>query len=182
MPGAGRLGDKARATADAHGCPGCPHPVIGPAIRGSSDVFINNRPAVRVGDCGIHKACCGPGTWKATKGAPSVFINGKAAFRRDDSAQFCGAVGALDEGSADVIIGDAGAGSDESPAATPPDEDMHFVARFEDTGEVVANVKYRITLDSGEVISGRSDASGKSQVVKKKGGRAPRIALLDHDD
>lgn len=78
MPGQGRLGDKSNVSADAHGCPACPHPAIGPAVCGSPDVNVNSRPALRVGDSGIHAACCGPNTWQAVQGAPSVFINGKA--------------------------------------------------------------------------------------------------------
>ena len=32
MPPQGRVSDLAKAQADAHGCPACPHPVVGPAI------------------------------------------------------------------------------------------------------------------------------------------------------
>ena len=32
MPGQCRLGDKSNVPADAHGCPACPHPAVGPAI------------------------------------------------------------------------------------------------------------------------------------------------------
>jgi len=105
MPAQGRLGDKARADVDAHGCPACPHPVVGPAIEGSPDVLINYRPALRVGDKGIHAACCGPNMWTAVKGSGTVFINGKGAVRKDDTAQHCGGVGQLIEGSPDVMVG-----------------------------------------------------------------------------
>ena len=60
MPGQCRLGDKSNVPADAHGCPACPHPAVGPAIIGSPDVNVNKLPAVRVDDTGIHMACCGP--------------------------------------------------------------------------------------------------------------------------
>jgi len=110
MPGQGRLGDKAHVSVDAHGCPGCPHPGTGPGISGSTNVLINGRPALRVGDAGIHAACCGPNTWTAQSGAPSVFINGKAAFRMNDVARHCGGVGKLIEGSPDVIVGNGGSG------------------------------------------------------------------------
>jgi len=97
-------------SADAHGCPGCPHPGIGPAIAGSADVLVNSRPALRVDDPGIHMACCGPNTWTAQKGAPHVFINGKAAYRMNDMSKHCGGTGTLIEGSSDVIVGDGGGG------------------------------------------------------------------------
>lgn len=105
MPPAGRLGDKAQVPADSHGCPGCPHPAIGPAIDGSGNVNINGQPALRVGDKGVHAACCGPNTWEAVQGAPGVFINGRAAHRMGDPNQHCGGAGKLVEGSSNVLIG-----------------------------------------------------------------------------
>jgi uncharacterized Zn-binding protein involved in type VI secretion len=107
MPPQGRVGDKAQITADAHGCPACPHPAVGPAICGSPDVNVNNRPALRVNDTGIHAACCGPNTWQATRGSATVFINGLAAHRQGDANRHCGGMGQLIEGSSDVIVGDA---------------------------------------------------------------------------
>src|SRR5262245_20021282 len=54
MAGGARLGDKAQVPLDAHGCPACPHPGVGPAIAGSPDVNTNRRPAIRLDDPGIH--------------------------------------------------------------------------------------------------------------------------------
>ena len=105
MPGAARLGDKSNISADAHGCPACPHPGVGPAIQGSPDVMINKRPAVRVDDIGIHAACCGPNMWTAQQGSGTVKINGKAAHRQNDTDTHCGGTGQMIEGSADVLIG-----------------------------------------------------------------------------
>jgi uncharacterized Zn-binding protein involved in type VI secretion len=105
MPGQGRLGDKSNVPADAHGCPACPHPCVGPAIEGSPDVNVNKRPAVRVGDHGIHMACCGPNTWTAAKGSQTVMINNKPAHRLGDQDTHCGGSGQLIEGSTNVIVG-----------------------------------------------------------------------------
>jgi uncharacterized Zn-binding protein involved in type VI secretion len=105
MPGQGRLGDKSQAPIDFHGCPLCPHSVTGPAVQGSPDVMVNFRPAVRVGDMGIHASCCGPNTWTATMGSATVMINFRPAHRMGDMDQHCGGVGKLIEGSADVIVG-----------------------------------------------------------------------------
>jgi uncharacterized Zn-binding protein involved in type VI secretion len=110
MPGQGRLGDKANVSSDAHGCPGCPHPGIGPAIQGSVNVFVNGRPALRVDDIGIHAVCCGANMWQAQQGSATVFINGKAAFRTNDPTKHCGGQGKLIEGSSDVIVGDGAGG------------------------------------------------------------------------
>ena len=105
MPPQSRLGDKSNVPVDAHGCPACPHPGVGPAIVGSPDVFVNYRPALRVGDKGIHAACCGPNTWEAIVGSATVFINYKAAHRLGDLDKHCGGVGQMIEGSNNVITG-----------------------------------------------------------------------------
>jgi uncharacterized Zn-binding protein involved in type VI secretion len=105
MPGQGRVGDKAKVKQDAHGCPSCPHPGVGPATAGSPTVFVNGKPALRVDDVGIHAACCGSNTWQANQGSSTVFINGKAAFRKGDATKHCGGQGKLVDGSENVIVG-----------------------------------------------------------------------------
>ena len=106
MPPQSRLGDKSQVPADAHGCPGCPHPCVGPAIMGSPTVFVNKRPALRVTDMGIHAACCGPNMWTAQAGSGTVFINTLKAHRLGDQDTHCGGSGQMIEGSADVFVGD----------------------------------------------------------------------------
>lgn len=106
MPGQCRLGDKSTAPVDVHGCPVCPHPsVTGPAILGSFNVNVNKLPAIRVGDKGMHMACCGPNMWNALRGSMTVFINGMAAHRMGDQDQHCGGIGTMIEGSPNVIVG-----------------------------------------------------------------------------
>jgi len=105
MARAGRIGDRAQVVADAHGCPGCPHECVGQAVRGSPDVNINARPALRVGDVGIHSSCCGPNVWKASRGSSTVFINGKPAHRLGDANHHCGGIGQLVDGSSNVFVG-----------------------------------------------------------------------------
>lgn len=110
MPPQGRLGDKASVPADAHGCPACPHPGIGPAVCGSEDTLVNSLPALRVDDTGIHAACCNLNTWTAKQGSATVFINNKAAHRMGDQTKHCGGTGQLIEGSPNVIVGGASTG------------------------------------------------------------------------
>ncbi len=105
MPPQGRLGDKSQVPVDAHGCPACPHSAIGPAISGSPDTHVNFRLALRVGDNGIHAACCGPNTWVAVQGSATVLINNKPAHRLSDMDIHCGGIGKMVEGSPDVIVG-----------------------------------------------------------------------------
>jgi uncharacterized Zn-binding protein involved in type VI secretion len=105
MPAQARVGDISSAQVDAHGCPACPHPPKGPAIKGSPNVNVNTRPAVRVGDNGIHAVCCGPNTWTATVGSSTVMINNIPAHRKDDLDTHCGGPGKMDEGSPTVVTG-----------------------------------------------------------------------------
>jgi uncharacterized Zn-binding protein involved in type VI secretion len=120
VPGQGRLGDKASVPLDTHGCLACPHPATGPAIVGSPDVNVNRLPALRVGDPGVHAACCAGNSWKANAGSATVFINGKAAHRMGDPTQHCGGVGRLIEGSLNVMVGEStSAGATASAVATP---------------------------------------------------------------
>lgn len=109
MPGAARLGDKAQVAADAHGCPSCPHPGVGPITVGSPNVTINGKPAARQGDIGVHAVCCGPNNYNIVKGSPTVYVNGKPLARLNDKTKHCGGTGPIIEGSPNVLIDD-GAG------------------------------------------------------------------------
>jgi uncharacterized Zn-binding protein involved in type VI secretion len=100
-----RLGDKSHVQADMHGCPACPHAAAGPAVQGSPDVQVNGRPALRVGDKGIHAACCGTNTWTIVAGSGTVLINNVPAARKGDQVEHCGGNGKLVDGSDNVITG-----------------------------------------------------------------------------
>ena len=102
----GRLAHKARCEEDAHGCVNCPHPVEGRATRGARTVFVNGQPALRIGDTGIHRSCCGLGTWTAGDGSSTVWIEHQLAHRKGDMTVHCGGIGELIEGSPDVYVGD----------------------------------------------------------------------------
>ena len=64
-----RVGDKANCPNDSHGKGCCDHNVTGPATLGSPDVFIDGRPALRIGDSGVHSSCCGSNTWVTAQGS-----------------------------------------------------------------------------------------------------------------
>jgi uncharacterized Zn-binding protein involved in type VI secretion len=101
-----RVFDNSFVPVDTHGKICCPHAAIGPGTRGSEDVLVNNLGALRVGDTGIHSACCGANTWIAIQGAPTVIINGMRAHRLYDADMHCGGMGFMVEGSPDVFVGD----------------------------------------------------------------------------
>lgn len=90
-----RLGSQSSCAADAHGCPGCPHPTIGPVIAGSPDFTIDGKPVARVGDRGIHSACCGPNIFTVKGGDPEIVIDGKQVARLGDPTQHCGGPGKI---------------------------------------------------------------------------------------
>jgi uncharacterized Zn-binding protein involved in type VI secretion len=105
MPPQARLGDMSQVMADAHGCPACPHPAVGPAILGSPNVKVNKMPAIRVDDKGVHAACCNGNNWTAQAGSATVFINSKKAHRLGDADKHCGGMGKMIGGSANVVTG-----------------------------------------------------------------------------
>ncbi len=111
MPAAARLGDPAQVQNDAHGCPACPHPGLGPIVTGSPDVYINNLNAARQDDLGIHAICCGPNTYTLTKGSPDVYVNNKPLMRMNDKTTHCGGNGNIKQGSPDVMIDDGASGN-----------------------------------------------------------------------
>lgn len=89
MPAQNRVSDLSKCPSDAHGCPACPHPPIGPAIAGSTNVMVNGLPALRAQDPGIHAVCCGPNTWMTDAHSGTVMINNKGAVRQGDSTKHC---------------------------------------------------------------------------------------------
>ena len=74
---------------------------------GSNNVYINGKPAARVGDSStVHQRPggnkCVPHTASISRGSNSVFINGKPAARKGDPLAGCTAIA---QGSQDVNIG-----------------------------------------------------------------------------
>lgn len=90
-----RLGGKAQCPADAHGCPACPHNVVGPIIEGHPRYNLDGLPIARVGDHGVHAACCGPNIFVISEGDSEVLIDGKPAARIGDATQHCGGKGKI---------------------------------------------------------------------------------------
>lgn len=152
MPAQGRLGDRAICPADAHGCPGCPHPVTGPGVAGSRNVFVNGRPALRRDDPGVHAACCGGNTWTAVGGAATVLINNRPAHRVDDAVQHCGGTGRLAEGSTDVVVGDDAPAQDRAAPRESRVQLMVAVSRLRGEAPV-----------GGVSLALRSTATGQEQ-------------------
>lgn len=105
MPAQMRVGDIAKVSADAHGCPACPHTAQGPFSLGSPDVYTNGQPTVRKTDIGDHMPCCALMKFTATAGSGTVFVNSLAAVRTDDATTHCGGSGTCQAGSGNVTTG-----------------------------------------------------------------------------
>lgn len=105
MPEQARVSDIGHVPSCAHGCPGCAHDCQGPITGGSPDVFVNDLPAARVDDPGVHASCCGSDTYVCKSGSGTVFINGKKAHRKDDDTLHCGGDGTMTTGSGNVFTG-----------------------------------------------------------------------------
>lgn len=67
--------------------------------------MVNGAPALRVGDMGIHTACCNTNTWTVTKGSGKVIVNGQPLVRKGDPTQHCGGIGKMIEASGNVVDG-----------------------------------------------------------------------------
>jgi uncharacterized Zn-binding protein involved in type VI secretion len=87
------VGMMANCPADAHGGPVGINNVTGPITTGSSHVFVNGKPAARVGDVGVHAACEGPNTFEIVSGDSNVLIDGRAAAKIGSVTKHCGGMG-----------------------------------------------------------------------------------------
>ncbi|MFA5733239.1 MAG: PAAR domain-containing protein [Acidithiobacillus sp.] len=102
-----RVGDKALCPIHSHGRPDCPHlNSNGPITVGSSNVFINSKPAARQNDSGVHAVCCDVNTFKITTGSSTVFVNGKPLARQGDSTLHRNiGSGTIQNGSSNTFVG-----------------------------------------------------------------------------
>jgi uncharacterized Zn-binding protein involved in type VI secretion len=104
MPAVARQTDPVQGNC-AHGCPACPHPVIGMIVTGSQNVFVNGLPAARQDDKGLHAPCCDGNNFTLSQGSGTVLVNGKPIARTGDSSTHCGGVGSITGASPNVNAG-----------------------------------------------------------------------------
>jgi uncharacterized Zn-binding protein involved in type VI secretion len=160
MKYAGRLRDIAH----------CDHGGTSGAMRGSANVLINNRSALRIGDRGHPTSCCNE-MWRGTDGAPAVSINGRAAHRSTDGTLHSGASGQLCSGSSNVLIGDYNKGKRQHSTA------IRFVL-LDERGQPMASLTTRITYPDGRTISKATDRDGRIELRDGPSG----IYLMETDD
>ncbi len=135
-----------------------------PVVSGSSDVFINSRPAGRVGDSLLPhaKPKHPPHGRKISSGSSSVFINGKAAAFTGSSVS-CGGVMI---GGGSVTIGDKCYVEPKPYESlfTPPIYDRKIV--FKDKlGNIISGIRYKLEMSNGDIVEGVSDKNGESELI-----------------
>lgn len=149
MPKAARLGD----LGSGHEC----FPPS-PAIEGSSDIIINGRPAVRVGDAYVAHGCgnCIPHPRNAAEGSSTVNFNGRPAVRVGDGIT-CG--GKAQTGSGNVFIGDKSwTGLPFEPIKSKL---RLFVTQTPgNTNHPYTNEPYKLYHNGGVVQQGKTDDEG----------------------
>jgi len=167
-----RLSDASHVEADSHGCKHCAHAAAGPAVSGSSNVLINNRPAVRIKDSGKHASCCGANSWVALTGAPCVLVNGRSIHRVGDLDQHCGGIGRMVGGSPNVLVGDM-----VGPELTL--ERSLEITLMDGVGPYAAPLAFtpwRLIGELGVIEEGETDENGKV-VVSTRPLRSGRYVL-----
>ncbi|WP_213953819.1 type VI secretion system Vgr family protein [Variovorax sp. dw_954] len=71
--------------------------------------------------------------------------------------------------SPDFSIGGAGVGSPQAPSKfDAPTHDQYVVLTDANTGEPLKNQRYRITVEDGSVVEGRTDGQGKTQTIQSQ--------------
>ncbi len=139
----------------------CPVPGHGtnPITAGSPNVLFDNLPAARQND---PTAC---GSALASNVIPNVLINNMPATTVGTVGSHGNTVVA---GSGTVIIGNSGGGAAftaPAPLVMVGVFNEHFVVRDAISGVPVAGRAYRLETESGKVINGVTDESGKTQLI-----------------
>lgn len=81
--------------ADAHGCPACPHPVVGAISLGEPDVLINGLQVITAPLTGTQMGCCGPNTFSVMSGDREVLLHGKPLIPLGTVSDHCGGKGTV---------------------------------------------------------------------------------------
>jgi uncharacterized Zn-binding protein involved in type VI secretion len=150
-----RIGDKVSCPKHGHGNP----TVI---VSGDPTCIIDGQPAARHGD----KTACGA-TLLSSQVTTTIDAGGGGGDTRQASSGALASSAAL-----------ASSGTLTHAPQTPPTEnfDMHFLVKDEDSGNPMANVPYKLTLETGRSITGFTDQHGLTQVI---GADSPLAAKLE---
>ena len=145
----------------------------GVVIDGSPETDINGKSVVRVGNRATFPIKGHGGTTAIITGDPTLIIDGAPAARHGDKTA-CGAtllssqVTTMDETGG--RMGTARASSPVPPLAMASQlestsYDLHFLVKDEKSGNPLANVPYRLTLETGQEITGVTDPQGLTKTI-----------------
>lgn len=133
-----------------------------PAVTGSPNVMVNNRPALRVGDVGTVVAgafSTDTVQWVAAQGARCVLINNRNAHRAWDVDDHRGCPGTIVEGSPYTFVGDWNQGSDARELTW-----VGIRLRREKGGHPMAGQRYLLWTPDGAVRAGFLDSNGNARI------------------
>jgi uncharacterized Zn-binding protein involved in type VI secretion len=133
-------------TVSVHECGDIPN-----ASAGSSNVFINGKPAHRVGDSNTSHASvpspsCAPHSTNLSSGSPNVFVNGQPLARIGDPYD-CGIK--LTSGSSDVVVNDPQNPAISANNITITNDNQSILAWFNETSEAASKAITKVIYDNG---------------------------------
>ena len=136
----------------------------------------------------------GHGTTVIVTGDPTMIVDGAPVARHGDKCA-CGAV--LISSQVVSLVGDISSAPNSPLAQQPlahaataakeglisrllppkdPTHDMHFLVKDQVTGQPLPNMPYRLQLDNGQTLTGRTDALGMTEKIS---GHSPNIASIE---
>ena len=163
----------------------------GIVIDGSSETDINGKSVARVGN---HATC--PikghgGTTAIITGDPTLIIDGAPAARHGDKTA-CGATLLSSQVTTMDEAGGGGIGAARASSPGPPlamasqlqstSYDLHFLVKDEKSGSPMANVPYRLTLETGQEITGVTDQQGLTGTIGADSALTAKLEVLYYGD
>jgi uncharacterized Zn-binding protein involved in type VI secretion len=108
----------------------------GPAVSGSRNVAINNRPAVRIGDHGVAK---NGSSWVSTEGSNHILINGRHPARINHTVRQERRPGHIVTGSNNVALGNNAAHIPKPTSQGEPFTELTILKPFLDPSALKHN-------------------------------------------
>jgi uncharacterized Zn-binding protein involved in type VI secretion len=185
-----RIGDKVTCPLPGHGG-------VTVIATGDPTLIIDGAAVARHGDktaCGAVLLCSQVTTTDSPDGGGSGGGGGSAGGAASSLGAASGGAG----GSSGAGAGTASAGNSTSPsapsasaapagaapaAADPATKyDMHFLLKDKTTGAPLADIPYRITLASGEEVTGTTEKTGHTQKVKSESAEVAKLEAPYYGD
>jgi uncharacterized Zn-binding protein involved in type VI secretion len=187
-----RIGDKVTCPLPGHGG-------VTVIATGDPTLIIDGAAVARHGDktaCGAVLLCSQVTTTDSPGGGGSG--GGAGAAGGGGAASSLGAASGGGGSGSGAVAGTASAGTSTNPGApsassapagatpaaanTATKYDMHFLLKDKNTGAPLAGLPYRITLASGEEVTGTTDKTGHTQKVKSDSAEVAKLEAPYYGD